>query len=85
MPIRKQIPPPKIKTRRNLIIVQVDCKVMIVKDLIDNQRFQTIVDYILLAWKASPNLQKREMLNVKTIMYLNKKGKNAAECALLVT
>ena len=48
----------------------------IVNDLIDNRRFQTIVDYILLAWKASPNLQKREMLNVKTIMYLNKKGKN---------
>jgi hypothetical protein len=48
----------------------------IVKDLIDNKRFQTIVDYILLAWKASPNLQKREMLNIKTIMYLNKREKN---------
>jgi hypothetical protein len=48
----------------------------IVNDLIDNRRFQTIVDYILLAWKAFPNLKKREMLNVKTIMYLNKKGKN---------
>ena len=48
----------------------------IVNDLIDNRRFQTIVDYILLAWKASPNLQKREMLNVKTIMYLNKREKN---------
>jgi hypothetical protein len=48
----------------------------VLKDLIDSNRFQTIVDYILLAWKAYPNLKRREMLNAKTIMYLNKKGKN---------
>jgi len=48
----------------------------VLKDLIDSNRFQTIVDYILLAWKAYPNLKRREMLNAKTIMYLNKNGKN---------
>ena len=48
----------------------------IVKDLIDNNRFQTIVDYVLLAWKAFPNLKKREMLNAKTVLYLNKREKN---------
>jgi hypothetical protein len=48
----------------------------VLKDLIENNRFQTIVDYILLAWKAYPNLKRREMLNAKTIMYLNKNGKN---------
>jgi len=48
----------------------------ILKDLTDNNRFQTIVDYILLAWKAYPNLKRREMLNAKTILYLNKREKN---------
>ena len=49
----------------------------ILKELIDNNRFQTIVDYVLLAWKAYPNLRRRELLNAKTIIYLNKQGKNA--------
>lgn len=48
----------------------------ILKELINNNRFQTIVDYILLAWKAYPNLRRRELLNAKTIIYLNKQGKN---------
>ena len=48
----------------------------IIYDLIKNDRFQTIVDYVLLAWKAYPNLKVREMLNAKTIIYLNKREKN---------
>ena len=51
----------------------------IIKDLIDNNRFQTLVDYILLAWKAYPNLKKREMLNAKTIMYIEKMYFNERE------
>ena len=48
----------------------------IIYDLIKNNRFQTIVDYVLLAWKAYPNLKVREMLNAKTIIYLNEREKN---------
>jgi len=43
-------------------------------DLIEHDRFQTIVDYILLAWKAYPSLKEREMLNAKTIIHLKTKG-----------
>ena len=50
---------------------------VILKDLIDNARWETLIEYILLAWKNSPNqLKKREILNAITIEYLNKnKGK----------
>lgn len=48
----------------------------IIYDLIKNDRFQTIVDYVLLAWKAYPNLKVREMLNAKTIIYLNEREKD---------
>ena len=48
----------------------------IIYDLIKNNRFQTIVDYVLLAWKAYPNLKVREMLNAKTIIYLNEREKD---------
>jgi hypothetical protein len=48
----------------------------IIYDLIKNNRFQTIVEYVLLAWKAYPNLKVREMLNAKTIIYLNEREKN---------
>ncbi len=48
----------------------------IIYDLIKNNRFQTIVDYVLLAWKAYPNLKIREMLNAKTIIYLNEREKD---------
>lgn len=48
----------------------------IIYDLIKNNRFQTIVDYVLLAWKAYPNLKEREMLNAKTIIYLNEREKD---------
>jgi hypothetical protein len=49
---------------------------ILIMDSIENNRFQTIVDYVLLAWKAYPNLKEREMLNAKTIIYLNKREKN---------
>ena len=51
---------------------------VILKDLIDNARWETLIEYILLAWKNSPTqLKKREILNAITIEYLenNKKGK----------
>ena len=51
---------------------------VILKDLIDNARWETLIEYILLAWKNSPSqLKKREILNAVTIEYLenNKKGK----------
>ena len=48
----------------------------IIYDLIKNNRFQTIVEYVLLAWKAYPNLKIREMLNAKTIIYLNEREKD---------
>ena len=49
---------------------------VILKDLIDNARWQTLIEYILLAWKNSPNqLKKREILNEITIEYINKNNK----------
>ena len=49
---------------------------VILKDLIDNARWETLVEYILLAWKNSPSqLKKREILNAITIEYLNKNNK----------
>jgi len=51
---------------------------VILKDLIDNARWETLIEYILLAWKNSPSqLKKREILNAITIEYLknNNKGK----------
>jgi hypothetical protein len=50
---------------------------VILKDLIDNSRWLTLVEYILLAWKNSPSqLRKREVLNAITIEYLNNMNKN---------
>jgi hypothetical protein len=49
---------------------------IIVKDLVENSRTQTLVDYIILAWKDYPQLKKRELLNAKTIQYLDKKQRN---------
>jgi len=49
---------------------------VILKDLIDNARWETLMEYILLAWKNSPSqLKKREILNAITIEYLNKNNK----------
>ena len=49
---------------------------VILKDLIDNARWETLIDYILLAWKNSPSqLKKREILNAITIEYLEKNNK----------
>jgi hypothetical protein len=49
---------------------------VILKDLIDNARWETLIEYILLAWKNSPSqLKKREILNAITIEYLNKNNK----------
>ena len=49
---------------------------VILTEAISNQRFQTLVEYILFAWREKPNLRKREILNACTIEYLTKnKGK----------
>lgn len=49
---------------------------VILTEAINNQRFQTLIEYILFAWREKPNLRKREILNAFTIEYLTKnKGK----------
>jgi hypothetical protein len=49
---------------------------IILEEAINNQRFETIIEYILFAWREKPNLRKREILNACTIEYLTKnKGK----------
>lgn len=49
---------------------------VILKDLIDNCRWETLMEYILLAWKNAPDqLKKREILNAITIEYLEKNNK----------
>lgn len=48
---------------------------IIIEDLIENNRIQTLIDYLLVVWKHYPQLMKREVLNAKTIQYLNKRVK----------
>jgi hypothetical protein len=46
--------------------------------LIKNQRTETLLEYITLAWKQRPILKKIDIANVQTEDYLTKinKGKN---------
>ncbi len=48
---------------------------VIIKDLIENHRFETLIDYVLLSWKSYPQLKQREILNAITIEYINKNNK----------
>jgi ABC-type microcin C transport system permease subunit YejE len=48
---------------------------IIIKDLIENHRFETLIDYVLLSWKSYPQLKQREILNAITIEYINKNNK----------
>ena len=46
--------------------------------LVKNQRTETLLEYITLAWKQKPILKKIDIANIQTEDYLNKtnKGKN---------
>jgi len=46
--------------------------------LIKNQRTETLLEYITLAWKQKPILKKIDIANIQTEDYLTKinKGKN---------
>ncbi len=44
---------------------------VILEEAINNRRFQTLIEYILFAWREKPNLRKREILNVKQIVPTN--------------
>ena len=50
----------------------------ILEILIKNQRTETLLEYITLAWEQKPILKKIDIANVQTEDYLNKtnKGKN---------
>lgn len=50
----------------------------ILEILIKNQRTETLLEYITLAWKQKPILKKIDIANIQTEDYLNKtnKGKN---------
>jgi len=48
---------------------------VIIQNLIENHRFETLIEYILLSWKSYPQLKQREILNAITIEYLNKNNK----------
>ena len=49
------------------------------KELIKNNRFYTILEYILEVWKHKPRIKKIDIANIITMDYLNqqtKKGNN---------
>jgi hypothetical protein len=49
------------------------------KELIKNNRFYTILEYILEVWKHKPRIKKIDIANIVTMDYLNqqtKEGKN---------
>jgi hypothetical protein len=50
----------------------------ILEILIKNQRTETLLEYITLAWEQKPILKKIDIANMQTEDYLNKtnKGKN---------
>ena len=58
---------------------------VILTEAISNQRFQTLIEYILFAWREKTNLRKREILNAFTIEYLNNKGKKNENVIRFVT
>ena len=58
---------------------------VILTEAISNQRFQTLIEYILFAWREKPSLRKREILNAFTIEYLNNKGKKNENVIRFVT
>ena len=59
---------------------------VVLQDLIENGRWETLLEYILFAWKEKPSLRKREILNAFTIEYLtNNKGKKNENIIRFIT
>jgi len=58
---------------------------VILQDLIENARWETLLEYILFAWREKPSLRKREILNAFTIEYINNKGKKNENIVRFVT
>ena len=59
---------------------------IILTDLIENSRWETLLEYILFAWREKPSLRKREILNAFTIEYLtNNKGKKNENIIRFIT
>jgi hypothetical protein len=51
----------------------------ILEILIKNQRTETLLEYITLAWEQKPILKKIDIANMQTEDYLNKKNKGKNE------
>jgi hypothetical protein len=45
------------------------------KELIKNNRFYTILEYILEVWKNKPRIKKIDIANIVTMDYLNQQTK----------
>jgi hypothetical protein len=58
---------------------------LVLQDLIDNSRWETLLEYIMFAWREKPSLRKREILNAVTIEYLTKKGNKNENVIRFVT
>lgn len=59
---------------------------VVLQDLIENGRWETLLEYILFAWREKPSLRKREILNAFTIEYLtNNKGKKNENIIRFIT
>ena len=58
---------------------------VVLQDLIENGRWETLLEYIMFAWREKPSLRKREILNAFTIEYLTKKGKKNENVIRFVT
>jgi hypothetical protein len=49
------------------------------KELIKNNRFYTILEYILEVWKHKPRIKKIDIANIVTMDYLNQQTKEGKE------
>ena len=59
---------------------------VVLQGLIENGRWETLLEYILFAWREKPSLRKREILNAFTIEYLtNNKGKKNENIIRFIT
>jgi len=59
------------KKKTDLIIA-----LKVIDDLIQNKRFHTLADYILLTWSKFPRIRFLDYRNVKVMEYLKKGDKN---------
>ena len=49
------------------------------KELIKNNRFYTILEYILEVWKHKPRIKKIDIANIVTMDYLNQQTKEGKD------